>query len=56
MEQERREKEEKERIENEKYLQIVEAFNIEHEGYDEEVTDENKSNLLQDFLAYIEVS
>lgn len=56
MEQERKEKEEKEKREHEEYLKLKEAFSIEQEGFDEAENEESKSNLLQDFLNYIQVS
>ncbi|XP_054258805.1 DDRGK domain-containing protein 1 [Macrosteles quadrilineatus] len=56
LEQEKKEKEEKERQEYEEYLKLKEAFSIEQEGYDESESEENKSNLLQDFISYIQTN
>uniref|UniRef100_A0A1B6KAK9 DDRGK domain-containing protein 1 n=1 Tax=Graphocephala atropunctata TaxID=36148 RepID=A0A1B6KAK9_9HEMI len=53
LEEEKRAKEEKERQEHEEYLKLKEAFSIEQEGFDEAESDENKANLLQDFISYI---
>ncbi|KAG8328917.1 DDRGK domain-containing protein 1, variant 2 [Homalodisca vitripennis] len=54
LEEERRAKEEKERQEHEEYLKLKEAFSIEQEGFDEAESEENKANLLQDFISYIQ--
>lgn len=51
-EAERKAKEEKERKEYEEYLKMKEAFSIEEEGF-EEGDDDEKQNLLQEFIQYI---
>ncbi|XP_015109810.1 DDRGK domain-containing protein 1 [Diachasma alloeum] len=48
-------REERERIEQEEYLKMKEAFSVEEEGYDV-VNEEEQKNLLQEFLDYIKAT
>lgn len=53
-EEERKIREEKERQEHEEYLKLKESFQIEEEGFDDDVNDENESqNKLKEFIEYI---
>uniref|UniRef100_A0A224XLU3 DDRGK domain-containing protein 1 n=1 Tax=Panstrongylus lignarius TaxID=156445 RepID=A0A224XLU3_9HEMI len=52
-EEERKAKEEQERREHEEYLKMKAAFSIEEEGFDESEMEAN-SNLLLDFITYIQ--
>lgn len=51
-EAERKAREEKERKEYEEYLKMKKTFNVEEEGYDQEVKEDGE-NLLQEFIEYI---
>jgi len=55
-EEERLEKERKEREEYEEYLKLKQNFEVQEEGYDADVTEEESQNKLQAFIDYIKVS
>lgn len=52
-EAERLAREEQERREHEEYLKLKQAFSVEEEGF-EEGDDEEKDNLLQEFISFIQ--
>ncbi|KAJ8921639.1 hypothetical protein NQ315_010548 [Exocentrus adspersus] len=54
-EEERRAKEEKEQREYEEYLKMKQAFSVEEEGFEEEVSGDQQ-NLLEEFVNYIKTN
>lgn len=52
-EEERRLKEEKERQEHEEYMKMKEAFEVEEEGFDQDVDENEQQNRLQAFIDFV---